>query len=57
MSTHQDSHIEFVLEVLDRLAKKHRVRAVDLAEQGQTPDPIGVANRTSIDTMMGVAGK
>jgi 8-amino-7-oxononanoate synthase len=57
MSTHQDSHIDFVLEVLDRLAKKHRVRAVDFAEQGQTLDPIGVANRTSIDTAMGVAGK
>jgi len=57
MSTHQDSHIDFVLEVLDRLAKKHRVRAVDLAEQGQALDPVGIANRTSIDTAMGVAGK
>jgi len=57
MSTHQDSHIDFVLEVLDRLARKHRVRAVDLAEQGQNLDPIGITNRTSIDTAMGVAGK
>jgi hypothetical protein len=30
---------------------------VDLAEQGQTLDPIGIANRTSIDVAMGVAGK
>ena len=45
------------MEVLDRLAKKHRVRAVDLAEQGRTLDPSGIANRTSIDTAMGVAGK
>ncbi len=57
MSTHQDSHIDFVLEVLDRLAKKHRVRAVDLAEQGKILDPIGVSNRTSIDATMEMAGK
>jgi 8-amino-7-oxononanoate synthase len=57
MSTHQDSHLDFVLEVLDRLAKKHRVRAVDLAEQGRTLDPIGISNRTSIDSAMEVAGK
>ncbi|MEJ2069973.1 MAG: pyridoxal phosphate-dependent aminotransferase family protein [Syntrophobacterales bacterium] len=57
MSTHQDSHLDFVLEVLDRLAKKHRVRAVDLAEQGRTLDPIGISNRTSIDSSMEVAGK
>jgi glycine C-acetyltransferase len=57
MSTHQDSHLDFVLEVLDRLAKKHRVRAVDLAEQGRTLDPIGISNRTSIDASMEVAGK
>lgn len=57
MSTHQDSHLDFVLEVLDRLAKKHRVRAVDLAEQGGTLDPVGVSNRTSIDSAMEAAGK
>jgi 8-amino-7-oxononanoate synthase len=57
MSTHQDSHLDFVLEVLDRLAKKHRVRAVDLAEQGRSLDPAGVSNRTSIDSPMEVAGK
>ncbi len=31
MSTHEDRQIEFVLEVLDRLAKKHRIRSKDLA--------------------------
>ncbi|MEW6659009.1 MAG: pyridoxal phosphate-dependent aminotransferase family protein [Thermodesulfobacteriota bacterium] len=31
MSTHEERQIEFVLEVLDRLAKKHRIRATDLA--------------------------
>ena len=30
MSTHEDRQIDFVLEVLDRLAKKHRIRAEDL---------------------------
>jgi glycine C-acetyltransferase len=31
MSTHEERQIEFVLETLDRLAKKHRIRATDLA--------------------------
>lgn len=57
MSTHQESHLDFVLEVLDHLAKKHRVRAVDLAEQGRALDPTGIANRTSIDPAMGAVGK
>ncbi len=35
MSTHQDSQIEFVLEVMDRLARKHRVRACDLEDGGR----------------------
>lgn len=30
MSTHEDKQIDFVLEVLARLAKKHRIRAQDL---------------------------
>jgi hypothetical protein len=30
---------------------------MDLAEQGRALDPSGIANRTSIDTAMGVAGK
>lgn len=30
MSTHEDRQIDFVLEVLSRLAKKHRIRAEDL---------------------------
>jgi glycine C-acetyltransferase len=30
MSTHEDRQIDFVLEVLARLAKKHRIRAEDL---------------------------
>ncbi len=57
MSTHQDSHLDYVLEVLDRLARKHRVRAEDLAEQGRAPDPAGIANRTSLNTAMRTAGK
>uniref|UniRef100_A0A7V4G8L4 Pyridoxal phosphate-dependent aminotransferase family protein n=1 Tax=Desulfobacca acetoxidans TaxID=60893 RepID=A0A7V4G8L4_9BACT len=57
MSTHQDSHLDFVLEVLDRLAKKHRIRAVDLAEAGQIPDPAGIASRTALDLGVQAAGK
>ncbi|MDD4952309.1 MAG: pyridoxal phosphate-dependent aminotransferase family protein [Desulfovibrionaceae bacterium] len=34
MSTHEDRHLEFVLEVLDKLARKYRIRACDL----ETPD-------------------
>jgi 8-amino-7-oxononanoate synthase len=32
MSTHQDSQIEYVLETLAKLAKKHRIRAADFDE-------------------------
>lgn len=35
MSTHEDRQIEFVLEVLDRLARKHRIRSTDL--EGREP--------------------
>lgn len=39
MSTHEDKHIEFVLDALDRLAGEFKVRAKDLAEQpGFSPD-------------------
>ena len=30
MSTHEQRHIDYVLEVLDKLARKHRIRAADL---------------------------
>jgi 8-amino-7-oxononanoate synthase len=36
MSTHKKSQIDFVLEVMDRLARKHRIRACDL-EQSEPP--------------------
>jgi hypothetical protein len=32
MSTHKKSQIDFVLEVMDRLARKHRIRACDLEQ-------------------------
>jgi len=35
MSTHKKGQIDYVLEVLERLAKKHRIRACDLAQ----PEP------------------
>jgi glycine C-acetyltransferase len=35
MSTHEDRQIEFVLEVLARLAKKHRIRGEDLIGREQ----------------------
>jgi glycine C-acetyltransferase len=35
MSTHEDRQIDFVLEVLSRLAKKHQVRAEDLTGREQ----------------------
>jgi glycine C-acetyltransferase len=34
MSTHLDSQIDYVLEVLDQVARKHRIMASDLAEGG-----------------------
>jgi len=34
MSTHKESQIDYVLEVLAQLAQKHQVRAADLAERG-----------------------
>jgi 8-amino-7-oxononanoate synthase len=57
MSTHQDHHLDFVLEILDRLARKHRIRAVDLAEAGQITDPAGIASRTAIDLGASAVGK
>ncbi len=30
MSTHENRHIDYVLEVLNKLARKHRIRSVDL---------------------------
>lgn len=33
MSTHQDSQIDYILEVLAKLAKKHRIRASDLVDR------------------------
>jgi glycine C-acetyltransferase len=35
MSTHEDRQIDFVLEVLSRLAKKHQIRADDLTGREQ----------------------
>jgi len=32
MSTHKDSQIKFVLEILEKLAKKHRIRACDFTQ-------------------------
>ncbi len=32
MSTHKESQISYVLEVLEKLAKKHRIRACDLTQ-------------------------
>lgn len=34
MSTHEEHHIERVMEVLDKLARKHHVREFELVEQG-----------------------
>jgi glycine C-acetyltransferase len=32
MSTHKESQISYVLEILEKLAKKHRIRACDCAQ-------------------------
>lgn len=37
MSTHTDSHVDFILDVLARLADKHRLRASDLDEAKAMP--------------------
>jgi|UniRef100_A0A7V6A560 8-amino-7-oxononanoate synthase len=57
MSTHQESHLDFVLEVLDRLARKHRIRAEDLGDKSRILDPAGIATRTAIDPALGIVGK
>jgi glycine C-acetyltransferase len=36
MSTHEDRQINYVLEVLERLARKHRVRAIDFMDRDQS---------------------
>ncbi len=33
MSTHEDRHVEFVLEVIDKLVRKHAIQSPDLDEQ------------------------
>ena len=38
MSTHEQRHIDYVLEVLDKLAGKHRIRAADLDLQEASPE-------------------
>jgi 8-amino-7-oxononanoate synthase len=40
MSTHTESQIDFVLEVLAKLAHQHRVRAVDLVNYPNSGEPI-----------------
>jgi glycine C-acetyltransferase len=40
MSTHKDSQIDYVLEILDHLAKKYRVRAVDRIEPAPPLDDL-----------------
>jgi glycine C-acetyltransferase len=48
MSTHKESQISYVLDVLEKLAKKHRIRACDLThadsflEESGFPLPIPV---------------
>jgi len=37
MSTHQESQITYVLGALEEVARKHRIRAADLAELGHFP--------------------
>ncbi len=37
MSTHEERQVDFVLEVLAGIADRHRIRAADLAEQGNGP--------------------
>jgi len=33
MSTHEERHVDFVLEILAGIARRHRIRAADLAEE------------------------
>jgi glycine C-acetyltransferase len=40
MSTHEQHHIDFVLEVLDKLAGKHHIRTADLDFQKTVPEGI-----------------
>ncbi len=41
MSTHEDRQLDFVLEVLDDLARKHRIRIQDLAEDATADEASG----------------
>ena len=38
MSTHKDSQIKYVLEILEKLAKKHRIRACDFTQPDSAPE-------------------
>ncbi|MBM4284703.1 MAG: pyridoxal phosphate-dependent aminotransferase family protein [Deltaproteobacteria bacterium] len=59
MSTHQDSQVDYVLEVLDRLARKHRVLAADLGRDGDYFRTRGVSSlgRTSPDPAVSLVSK
>jgi len=46
MSTHKDSQIDFIMEVMAKLAKKHRIRATDLVDR----KPVPKGSRISIPT-------
>jgi 8-amino-7-oxononanoate synthase len=50
MSTHQDHQIDFVLEVLAKLAKKHGILASDLADQ-EPPTRGGFSNGSTATPM------
>jgi len=43
MSTHEQRHIDYVLETVDRLARKHRIRSVDLPESEAFLEPCDYA--------------
>ena len=47
MSTHKKSQIDYVLEVIEKLAKKHRIRACDLAQSQPFLEESGFAGPVS----------
>ncbi len=56
MSTHKKSQIDYVLEVIEKLAKKHRIRACDFGQPESFLEGEGISTQVSdiLDRTMGL---
>ena len=57
MSTHKKSQIDYVLEVIEKLAKKHRIRACDFGQPESILEGEGISTQVSdiLDQTMGLS--